>query len=128
MSAKQHGAGKKFREHTERVIFGSFGCLSNDVEGSARQEGLWPLTADHWQVVAFVRTYYAATGQAPPIVHIGRATGLRLRKMQELFPGGILKQAFRLGGMEPPPEIHSPCPMVDWTFRDGESENQGGER
>lgn len=64
---------------------------------------LGPLTDDHWRVIEFVRDYYLVHGEGPPIVKIGRATGLTSKRICELFPCGVARGAYRLAGLPRPP-------------------------
>ncbi|MEW6747354.1 MAG: TusE/DsrC/DsvC family sulfur relay protein [Planctomycetota bacterium] len=68
----------------------------------ARRSDLGPLTPDHWAILNFVRTYYLAHGEGPPIARIGRATGLSARRICELFPCGVVKGAYRIAGLPRP--------------------------
>ncbi|MBI5477523.1 MAG: TusE/DsrC/DsvC family sulfur relay protein [Deltaproteobacteria bacterium] len=63
---------------------------------------LGPLTPDHWRIIEFVREYYLAHGDGPPVVKIGRATGLSARRICALFPCGIARGAYRLAGLPRP--------------------------
>jgi tRNA 2-thiouridine synthesizing protein E len=63
---------------------------------------LGPLTEDHWKVIEFVREYYLAHDDGPPVVSIGKATGLSASRICELFPCGIAKGAYRLAGLPRP--------------------------
>ena len=71
-------------------------------EELAKKNSLGPLTDDHWKIIDFVRDYYSAFGEGPPIVKIGKATGLSGRYICEMFPCGIGKGAYRLAGLPRP--------------------------
>ena len=45
-----------------------------------------PLLEDHWRVIEYVRDYYLEHGIGPPIVKIGKDTGLSANQICTLFP------------------------------------------
>ena len=68
----------------------------------ARQNDLGPLTETHWKIIQFVRDYYLTHGEGPPIVKIGKATGLSASEICSLFPCGVARGAYRLAGLPRP--------------------------
>ena len=69
-----------------------------------------PLTANHWEVIHFLREYYEAFEFAPPVRLLTKAIGKRLGKdkgnsryLYELYPQGPAKQACRYAGLPKPP-------------------------
>jgi tRNA 2-thiouridine synthesizing protein E len=68
----------------------------------ARRNDLGPLTDDHWKIIEFVREYFLATGDGPPIVKIAKATGMKSTQICELFPCGVARGAYRLAGLPRP--------------------------
>jgi tRNA 2-thiouridine synthesizing protein E len=68
----------------------------------ARRNDLGPLTDDHWKIIDFVREYYQEYGIGPPIVSIGKATGMKASRVCELFPCGVARGAYRLAGLPRP--------------------------
>jgi dissimilatory sulfite reductase related protein len=68
----------------------------------AAQNDIGPLTADHWRIIDYVREYYLAHGEGPPIVKIGKVTGLSAREICILFPCGVARGAYRLAGLPRP--------------------------
>jgi TusE/DsrC/DsvC family sulfur relay protein len=72
-------------------------------EELARNNDIGPLTDDHWNVIEFVKNYYENRGIGPPVVKIGRATGLSAEDICRLFPCGVVKGAYRLAGLPRPP-------------------------
>jgi tRNA 2-thiouridine synthesizing protein E len=68
----------------------------------AQRNDLGPLTQDHWKIIEFVRGYYLVHGEGPPIVKIGKATGLSASEICALFPCGIARGAYRLAGLPRP--------------------------
>jgi tRNA 2-thiouridine synthesizing protein E len=73
------------------------------VERLARLNQIGPLTDEHWKVLGFVRDYYLEHGIGPPVVKIGKATGLSAAAVCQLFPCGVVRGAYRLAGLPRPP-------------------------
>jgi len=65
-------------------------------------EGIEELTADHWAVVRFIRNHYLAHRRAPLVRALCRATGLHLRQIYALFPGGPARGACKVAGLPRP--------------------------
>ncbi|MDH3690531.1 MAG: TusE/DsrC/DsvC family sulfur relay protein [Gammaproteobacteria bacterium] len=68
-----------------------------------------PLTANHWEVIQFLREYYEEYQVAPAIRILVKAIGRKLGKdkantkyLYELFPYGPAKQACRYAGLPKP--------------------------
>ena len=68
----------------------------------ARESGIAELTPRHWQVVNFMRETYLATGQAPSIRTLGKASGVPIKELYTLFPKGPAKLAAKIGGIPKP--------------------------
>ena len=68
----------------------------------AHQNNLGPLTEKHWIVIDFVRAYFLKHGEGPPIVKIGKATGLTSGEICSMFPCGVARGAYRLAGLPRP--------------------------
>jgi TusE/DsrC/DsvC family sulfur relay protein len=68
----------------------------------ARQAGVEELTERHWQVVSFMRNRYLETGSAPSIRTLGKASGVPIKELYELFPKGPAKLAAKIGGIPKP--------------------------
>ena len=68
----------------------------------ARENGIPELTDRHWQVVRFMRETYLATGTAPSIRTLGKASGVPVKELYELFPKGPAKLAAKIGGIPKP--------------------------
>ena len=64
-------------------------------------EGLLPdgLTREHWQVIYHLRDYYLRFGIPPPVNMLARGTGLRLKYIRKLFPGGLSRCACKIAGL-----------------------------
>jgi tRNA 2-thiouridine synthesizing protein E len=68
----------------------------------AREHGIEELTDRHWQVVRFMRETYLSTGTAPSIRTLGKASGVPIKELYQLFPKGPAKLAARIGGIPKP--------------------------
>ncbi len=74
----------------------------------ARQEGL-DMSENHWEVVNFLREYYAEYQIAPAVRVLTKAIGKPLgpdkgnsQYLYELFPYGPAKQACKIAGLPKP--------------------------
>jgi tRNA 2-thiouridine synthesizing protein E len=70
--------------------------------GIARDAGIDPLTDRHWLVVRFMRDTYVATGNAPTIRTLGKASGVPIKELYQLFPKGPAKLAAKIAGIPKP--------------------------
>jgi TusE/DsrC/DsvC family sulfur relay protein len=68
----------------------------------AAENGIPELTERHWLVVRFMRERYLATGVAPSIRSLGKESGVPVKELYQLFPGGPAKLAARIGGIPKP--------------------------
>jgi tRNA 2-thiouridine synthesizing protein E len=66
------------------------------------------LTAEHWNVIRFIRQCFATDGRCPLVYQTCRTNDLRLDGLRRLFPTGYLRGACKLAGL---------------TFRDGSLES-----
>jgi tRNA 2-thiouridine synthesizing protein E len=71
-------------------------------EEIARANGIEHLTERHWLVIMYMRDTYLATGTAPTIRTLGKASGVPIKELYELFPKGPAKLAARIGGIPKP--------------------------
>jgi TusE/DsrC/DsvC family sulfur relay protein len=71
-------------------------------EAWALDLGLSPLSGDHWKVIRFMRERYLDTGAAPSIRTLGKASGVDVKTLYQLFPKGPAKLAARLAGIPKP--------------------------
>jgi tRNA 2-thiouridine synthesizing protein E len=71
-------------------------------EAIARERGIEELTDRHWQVVRYMREAYLRDGQAPSIRTLGKASGVPIKELYQLFPKGPAKLAARIGGIPKP--------------------------
>ncbi|HET9101929.1 MAG TPA: TusE/DsrC/DsvC family sulfur relay protein [Solirubrobacteraceae bacterium] len=68
----------------------------------ARENGIAELTDRHWQVVRFMREAYLRNGSAPSIRTLGKASGVPIKELYELFPKGPAKLAAKIAGIPKP--------------------------
>ena len=68
----------------------------------ARDCGIEELTERHWQVITYMRDTYLETGEAPSIRTLGKASGVQIKELYELFPKGPAKLAAKIGGIPKP--------------------------
>ncbi len=68
----------------------------------AQEVGIAELTPRHWQVVKFMRETYLTTGEAPSIRTLGKASGVPIKELYQLFPKGPAKLAAKIGGIPKP--------------------------
>ncbi len=68
----------------------------------ARAEGIDPLTDRHWQVIEFMRAEHAAKGTGPTVRVLGKASGVSVKELYQLFPKGPAKTAARIAGIPKP--------------------------
>ena len=69
----------------------------------AEKNDIGPLSEEHWRVIEFVKDYYEAHGTGPPVVKIGKNTGMNTDEICGLFPCGVVRGAYRLAGLPRPP-------------------------
>jgi TusE/DsrC/DsvC family sulfur relay protein len=89
-----------------RVYFDSDGFLWDSQDWSeelaeimAREGGLGQLSETHWKVLRFIREFYLSNGRAPRNRPMKESTGLSMREIEGLFPGGIKLGALRIAGL-----------------------------
>ena len=68
----------------------------------AAANGLAELTGRHWQVINFMRQTYLQSGSAPSIRTLGKASGVPIKELYELFPKGPAKLAAKIAGIPKP--------------------------
>ncbi len=71
-------------------------------EAIARERGIERLTDRHWLVIRFMRKTFLETGSAPSIRTLGKASGVEIKELYQLFPKGPAKLAARIGGIPKP--------------------------
>ncbi len=68
----------------------------------AAQNGIAELTDRHWQVIDYMRKTYLEAGAAPSIRTLGKASGVPIKELYQLFPKGPAKLAAKIGGIPKP--------------------------
>jgi TusE/DsrC/DsvC family sulfur relay protein len=68
----------------------------------AHLSGIDHLTDRHWLVVEYMRTSYLENGTAPSIRTLGKASGVPVKELYQLFPKGPAKLAARIAGVPKP--------------------------
>jgi tRNA 2-thiouridine synthesizing protein E len=68
----------------------------------AQSDGVDELTEDHWKVMNYIREYYLEHGLAPMVRKVCKTTGLKLKDIYDLFPGGPAKGACKWAGLPKP--------------------------
>ncbi len=68
----------------------------------AAENGIGALTDRHWMVVRFMRDAYLNSGSAPSIRSLGKASGVPIKELYQLFPKGPAKLAAKVGGIPKP--------------------------
>lgn len=68
----------------------------------AADAGILELTDRHWLVVDFMRDTYLESGSAPSIRTLGKASGVPIKELYQLFPKGPAKLAAKVAGIPKP--------------------------
>jgi dissimilatory sulfite reductase related protein len=68
----------------------------------AAANGIDQLSDRHWLVIDFMRKTYLESGSAPSIRSLGKASGVPIKELYELFPKGPAKLAAKIGGIPKP--------------------------
>jgi tRNA 2-thiouridine synthesizing protein E len=68
----------------------------------AREEGIDELTPQHWKVIEFMRKEYFEKGTGPTVRVLGKASGVSVKELYQLFPKGPAKVAARIAGIPKP--------------------------
>ena len=99
----------KILETDEEGYLSNLADWSEEVAQKMATDDNCHLTDDHWEVINFLRDYYAKYQIAPPIRVLTKAIGKKLgpekgssRYLYELFPYGPAKQACRYAGLPKP--------------------------
>ena len=71
-------------------------------ELAKREEGIEPMTEDHWKVVRYLRNYYLEFKTAPMIRKLCKETAFPLQRIYDLFPSGPAKGACKVAGLPKP--------------------------
>ena len=68
----------------------------------ARDEGIEELTDAHWTVVRFMRNEFLTKGSGPTVRVLGKASGVSIKELYQLFPKGPAKVAAKIAGIPKP--------------------------
>ena len=68
----------------------------------ATDEGITELSEDHWRVIKFMRAEYLEKGSGPTVRVLGKASGVSVKELYQLFPKGPAKVAAKLAGIPKP--------------------------
>ncbi len=68
----------------------------------AREAGIDELTDAHWTVIDFMRSQYFEKGTGPTVRVLGKASGVSVKELYQLFPKGPAKLAAKVGGIPKP--------------------------
>jgi tRNA 2-thiouridine synthesizing protein E len=68
----------------------------------AVEAGIGELSDRHWLVIDFMRKTYLESGTAPSIRTLGKASGVPIKELYELFPKGPAKLAAKIAGIPKP--------------------------
>jgi len=68
----------------------------------AKAEGIDHLTAQHWQVIRFMRHEYEEKGTGPTVRVLGKTSGVSIKELYQLFPKGPAKIAAKVSGIPKP--------------------------
>jgi TusE/DsrC/DsvC family sulfur relay protein len=68
----------------------------------AKREGIDTLSDQHWQVIRFMRSEYLTKGTGPTVRLLGKASGVSVKELYQLFPKGPAKVAAKIAGIPKP--------------------------
>jgi len=68
----------------------------------AAANGIGELNGRHWMVVNYMRETYLQEGSAPSIRTLGKASGVPIKELYQLFPKGPAKLAAKVAGIPKP--------------------------
>lgn len=68
----------------------------------AEEEGIYELTDRHFIVISFMRKEFDEKGSAPSIRKLTKESGVPIKELYQLFPGGPAKKAARIAGLKKP--------------------------
>ena len=68
----------------------------------AAAAGIGELTDRHWVVLRFMRDEYFEKGTGPTVRVLGKASGVSVKELYQLFPKGPAKVAAKVAGIPKP--------------------------
>ena len=60
------------------------------------------LSDRHWEVIKYARQEFETQGEPPTLRRITQQTGVSMKEMYQLFPGGPAKIAANIAGLKKP--------------------------
>jgi tRNA 2-thiouridine synthesizing protein E len=100
--ASAHLGGKEIEVDEDGFIQEPEKWNKEVAEDVAKTENAFPMGEDHWKLVNYLRDYYLKYEIAPPVRMLVKQTGLDLKKIYQLFPGGPAKGACKVAGLPKP--------------------------
>ncbi|WP_306599385.1 TusE/DsrC/DsvC family sulfur relay protein [Geothrix sp. 21YS21S-2] len=67
-----------------------------------QEEGLEALNEQHWSVIRFIRGHFLEHEAAPMVRQVCKGSGVPLKQIYDLFPGGPARGACKLAGLPKP--------------------------
>ncbi len=71
-------------------------------EALAGEEGVAPLTDEHWKVLKFIAEDYKERETVPGMRRMNKVGGIPTKDLYRLFPDGPIKKAARIAGYPKP--------------------------
>ena len=100
--AKTHLGGQEIEVDEDGFIQEPEKWNKEVAEDMAKMENASPMGEDHWKLVNYLRDYFVKYEIAPPVRMLVKQTGLDLKKIYQLFPGGPAKGACKVAGLPKP--------------------------
>jgi dissimilatory sulfite reductase related protein len=95
-------AGKEVQRNAEGFFEDPTEWREDMAPELARESGIEALTERHWKVLRFMRDEYFAKGTGPTVRVLAKTSGVQVKELYELFPGGPAKTAARIAGIPKP--------------------------
>jgi tRNA 2-thiouridine synthesizing protein E len=95
-------AGKEFEADEEGFLQDPALWTEEVGKDLAAAEGIERLNEDHWKVIRILREYHGKFNVAPPVQMVCKRTGLQVKHVHQLFPGGLVKCACKVAGLPKP--------------------------
>ena len=68
----------------------------------AEEVGISELTDDHWKVIEFLQKDFEEKESIPTIRRLMKVGGIPTKELYQLFPGGPVKKAAKISGLQKP--------------------------
>jgi TusE/DsrC/DsvC family sulfur relay protein len=95
-------AGRKILFDKQDFLWHPEDWTKEVAEALAAECGIETLSDRQWQVIRFMRDYFAYHGRAPLNRDLKAGLGISLMELEGLFPGGIRRGARRVAGLPNP--------------------------